>query len=58
MADFRVRECMFCHEGLPVDRESNYPENLAFMAHVETKEVCSDAFLAWRTNMADDFKGD
>jgi hypothetical protein len=49
---------MFCNEGLPVDRERNYPENLAFMAHVEGKASCKDAFSAWRTNMATDFKGD
>jgi hypothetical protein len=58
MAEVRVRQCMFCQEGLPVDRERNYPENLAFMAHVEGKDSCMQAFRAWRTNMADDFKGD
>lgn len=54
--DVNPRECMFCHDGLPVVQ--NEPVNLAFISHIEGRNECNDAFEAWKTNMQSDWIGD
>ncbi|MEA3136486.1 MAG: hypothetical protein QOJ26_1419 [Thermoplasmata archaeon] len=53
--DVNPRECMFCHGDLPVRPDE--PVNMAFMAHLETREACQDGFAAWTDNMQRDFTG-
>ena len=53
--DVNPDECMFCHEDL-ADGET--PSSLAFMAHVEGRGLCQQAFDLWRLNMASDYLGD
>jgi hypothetical protein len=47
--------CMFCHEGL--DLSDGGPENLAFLAHLDTRQSCEDGFTVWMGNMASDWQG-
>lgn len=53
--DVNPRECMFCHDGLPV--VPNEPVNMAFLSHLERSDSCSDAFEAWTFHMQRDFLG-
>ena len=50
------RECMFCHDGLPVRPDE--PANLAFLAHIEDRTGCKDSFDVWVHNMQSDWIGD
>ena len=50
------RECMFCHDGLPVVKDQ--PVNLAFLAHLESRRPCHQAFETWKHHMQKDFLGD
>lgn len=54
--DVNPRECMFCHDGLPVVRDE--PVNLAFLAHLDRSPGCADEFNVWKGHMALDFRGD
>ncbi len=54
--DVDTDECMFCHEELP--EVADEPVNLAFMAHLQAREPCQDAFDNWSENMETDFLGD
>jgi hypothetical protein len=56
MALVRHRECMFCHTQLEAD--DDYPVNLAFVDHIESKPRCNADFEQWTVNMRTDFKGD
>jgi len=56
MAQVRHRECMFCHTRLEAD--DDYPVNLAFVDHIESKPSCNQDFEQWTVNMRTDFKGD
>ncbi|MCA1819666.1 MAG: hypothetical protein ABR562_04265 [Thermoplasmatota archaeon] len=47
--------CMFCHEGL--DLSDDAPENLAFLAHLETRQACEEGFAVWSSHMERDFQG-
>jgi hypothetical protein len=53
--DVNPRECMFCHGDLPVRPDE--PVNMAFLAHLETREACQDGFEAWTSNMQNDYIG-
>ncbi|MCA1818681.1 MAG: hypothetical protein ABR562_03750 [Thermoplasmatota archaeon] len=50
------RECMFCRDGLP--ERPNEPANLAFLAHIDDRAECKDAFDAWTYHMQSDWVGD
>ena len=50
------RECMFCHKHLGATED--YPVNLAFVDHIESKPKCNEEFEQWTVNMRTDFKGD
>ncbi|MHB8633176.1 MAG: DUF7501 family protein [Thermoplasmatota archaeon] len=49
------RECLFCHDGLPVVPDE--PVNVAFLRHIEARQSCGRAFDAWRDNMQTDYIG-
>ena len=49
------RECMFCHEGLPM--KADQPVNLAWMEHIERQEPCRESFAVWTRNMQKDYIG-
>lgn len=48
--------CMFCQRSLT--RDPSYPENLAFLAHLDASPDCQARFRAWTRNMHEDFRGD
>jgi hypothetical protein len=49
------RECMFCHDDLPVRPDE--PANLAFLAHIETRDPCRQDFDNWTHHMQKDYIG-
>lgn len=53
--DVNPRECMFCHDDLPVRPDE--PVNMAFMAHLEGREPCRQDFDAWTHHMQKDYTG-
>ncbi|MES2154719.1 MAG: hypothetical protein V4510_06240 [bacterium] len=54
--DVDNEECMFCHEEIA--ETADEPVHLAFMAHLQAREPCQDAFDNWSENMESDFLGD
>ncbi len=54
--DVNPRECLFCHDGLPVVTDE--PVNMAFLLHLERSAPCDEAFEVWKDNMQVDFMGD
>lgn len=53
--DVNPRECMFCHDALPVRPDE--PVNLAFQAHIQLREPCRQDFASWTHHMQRDFIG-
>lgn len=53
--DVNPRECMFCHDDLPVRPDE--PVNMAFLAHIERREPCRQDFDTWTHHMQKDYTG-